>query len=95
MKRTLSAFTVIAALVGTALLSADASAKDKDKHKDKHKQKHDARVYDRGHRDYHNWNGDEDRFYRQYLDEHHHPYRAFSRMDRQQQLQYWRWRHDR
>lgn len=94
MRRTLSAFTVIAALAGTAFLPTDASAKDKDKHKDKHKQKHDARVYDRAHRDYHNWNGDEDRFYRQYLDEQHHQYRAFSRMNRKQQLEYWRWRHD-
>jgi hypothetical protein len=90
MRRTLSVFTVITALAGTALLPADASAKEKNKHK----AKHDARFYDRAHRDYHNWNGDEDRLYRQYLEEHHHHYRAFSRMNRQQQLQYWQWRHD-
>jgi hypothetical protein len=88
MRRMLSAFTVIAALAGTTLFATDASAKDK------HKQKHDARVYDRGHRDYHNWNGDEDRLYRQYLGEQHRQYRAFSKMNRQQQLRYWQWRHD-
>ena len=89
MKRTVSAFTVIAALAGTAFLPANALAADK-----KHKQKHEARMYDRAHRDYHNWNGDEDRLYRQYLDEHHRQYRVYSRMNQKQQREYWQWRHD-
>ena len=98
LRRTLSVLTVIAALGGSALLPASALAKDRDKDKEKHKGKNkhrsESRVYDRAHRDYHSWNGDEDRFYRQYLDQQHHQYRAFSRMNRQQQLEYWRWRHD-
>jgi hypothetical protein len=88
MNRTFSALTIIAALAGTAFLPAEASAKDK------HKPKHDARVYDRAHRDYHNWNGDEDRLYRQYLEEHHRQYRVYSRMNQKQQREYWQWRHD-
>lgn len=95
MKRTVSAFTVIAALAGTAFLPADALAADK-KHKEKKekKEKHEARTYDRAHRDYHNWNGDEDRLYRQYLDEQHRQYRVYSRMNQKQQREYWQWRHD-
>lgn len=89
MKRTVSAFTVIAALVGTAFLPASALAADQ-----KHNQKHESRIYDRAHRDYHNWSGDEDRLYRQYLDEHHRQYRVYSKMNQKQQRAYWQWRHD-
>ena len=77
VKTTLTAFTVMAALAGSALLPATASADDK--HKDR-KEKKERRVYDREHRDYHAWNTDEDRFYRDYLTEHHRPYVTFSRI---------------
>ena len=36
-------------------------------------------VYDSVHHDYHNWNADEDRRYREFMDEHHRTYREFSR----------------
>ena len=39
------------------------------------------RFYDRSHKDYHRWNRDEDVRYRAYL-------------NRAQQQEYWRWRHD-
>jgi hypothetical protein len=93
LKYSLTAFTVMAALAGPALLPAAASADDK--HKDKaHKEKKERRVYDREHRDYHAWNTDEDRLYRDYLTEHHRPFLSFSRMNRKQQHAYWQWRHD-
>ncbi len=92
LRNTLSAFTVMAALAGSAVLPATAS--DDDKHKDKNKNKHERRIYDRDHRDYHAWNNDEDRLYRDYLGEHHRRYVAFSRMNRKQQHAYWQWRHD-
>lgn len=95
LKHSLTAFTVMAALAGSALLPAAASADDKHKHKDKdHKEKKERRVYDREHRDYHAWNTDEDRLYRDYLAEHHRPFLTFSRMNRKQQHVYWQWRHD-
>jgi hypothetical protein len=84
LKKTFSAFTVIAALGGSALLPAPAQAQGVT-----------VRFYDRSHRDYHRWNRDEDRTYRQYLAEHHRRYRAFSRMTREQQREYWSWRHER
>ena len=81
VRRTFSALTLVAALGAAALVPAVALAQP-------------GRIYDRSHRDYHQWNGDEDRLYRQYLADHHRRYRAFSRTTRQQQLEYWRWRHD-
>ncbi|HEV3060218.1 MAG TPA: hypothetical protein VGY48_18380 [Vicinamibacterales bacterium] len=53
------------------------------------------RVYDRRHRDYHVWDGREDREYRQYLTERHHRYVAYARQRRAQQSAYWQWRHER
>jgi hypothetical protein len=82
-RRTFSALTLIAALAGSVLLPSTALAQPRLS----------VRVYDRSHKDYHQWNGDEDRMYRQYLTDHHRRYRAFSRNSRQQKLQYWQWRH--
>jgi hypothetical protein len=90
LRKTFSALTIVAALVGSALMPAAASAQDRD-----HDWRHDDhRVYDRSHRDYHNWNGDEDRMYREYLETHHRHYLAYSHMNRKQQQAYWHWRHD-
>jgi hypothetical protein len=52
------------------------------------------RYYDRDARDYHSWNGDEDRAYRAYLQEQHREYRDFHRVKRDQQREYFRWRHE-
>jgi hypothetical protein len=88
LMKTLSVFTVMAALAGSAVLPATASAQERDH------QRNERRFYDRNHRDYHRWNGDEDRLYREYLESHHRRYRAFSRLSTSQQRAYWQWRHD-
>jgi hypothetical protein len=54
----------------------------------------DHRTYDRDRKDYHNWDDREDRAYRHWLEERHYEYRAFERLDRNRQAEYWRWRHD-
>jgi hypothetical protein len=51
------------------------------------------RVYDRHHRDYHNWDDREDRAYRGYLGEQHREYREYDRQKRRDQDNYWKWRH--
>jgi hypothetical protein len=51
------------------------------------------RVYDRTHRDYHNWNDNEDRAYRQYLAEQRRSYRGYDRQNNRFQKHYWNWRH--
>jgi type III secretory pathway component EscR len=53
-----------------------------------------VRVYDRNHKDYHNWDDREDRAYRGYLTENHREYREYNRQKRRDQESYWKWRHN-
>jgi hypothetical protein len=52
-------------------------------------------VYDPGYRDYHRWNGDEERAYREYWREQHarERYLEYQRLDAERQREYWAWRH--
>jgi hypothetical protein len=52
-----------------------------------------VRVYDRDHRDYHNWDDHEDRAYRRYLVERHRTYVEYHRQHYRAQRHYWNWRH--
>lgn len=76
-------------LAATPLMPAAAAAQDRDD-----RARSEQRFYDRDHRDYHAWNRDEDRRYREYLAERHREYREFSRLSAKRQREYWRWRHD-
>jgi hypothetical protein len=51
------------------------------------------RVYDRDHRDYHNWDDRENHAYRQYLGEQHRSYHEYQGQNRKVQRHYWNWRH--
>ena len=53
-----------------------------------------VRVYDRDHRDYHNWDDREDHAYRGYLVERHQTYRAYNDQRGRDQRNYWKWRHN-
>jgi hypothetical protein len=52
-----------------------------------------VRVYDRDHRDYHNWDDHEDRAYRHYLEARHETYREYNKQHYRAQKHYWNWRH--
>ena len=52
-----------------------------------------VRVYDRDHRDYHNWDDHEDRAYRRYLETRHETYREYHKQHYRAQKHYWSWRH--
>ena len=52
-----------------------------------------VRVYDRDHRDYHNWDDREDRAYRRYLVVQHRGYRSYERQNYRVHRHYWQWRH--
>jgi hypothetical protein len=54
-----------------------------------------VRMYDPDYGDYHRWNRDEETVFRIYLDGRHEPYREFRSLDRDQQHEYWKWRHER
>jgi hypothetical protein len=53
-----------------------------------------VRYYDGYHSDYHRWDDREARAYRAWLGERHYEYREFNRLNRDEQHEYWRWRHE-
>jgi hypothetical protein len=83
----MSRFFLFSALVLSSAMMVPVSAKADDR------DHHERRYYDRRGHDYHTWNGNEDRAYRAYLDEHHRPYRDFGRVGRGERDNYWGWRH--
>jgi hypothetical protein len=52
-----------------------------------------VRVYDEPRRDYHRWDGGEERAYRAYLAERRREYVEFRRLNKREQEEYWEWRH--
>lgn len=52
-----------------------------------------VKVYDRHHKDYHNWDDREESSYRRYLAERRETYRVYARQHRRDQDRYWDWRH--
>jgi hypothetical protein len=83
-----STFFLTAALAATASISSAATPQDNERRDDNR-----VRYYDRDHRDYHNWDDNEDRSYRVYLGERHREYHPFVEVNHRQQRAYWNWRH--
>jgi hypothetical protein len=52
-----------------------------------------VRVYDRDHRDYHNWDDREVHSYQLFRGEHPKYNVTFNKTNRRQQREYWNWRH--
>ena len=52
-----------------------------------------ARVYDPYYHDYHRWDDHEQVYYRQWVVENHKSDRDFRKLNRDEQKQYWDWRH--
>jgi hypothetical protein len=52
-----------------------------------------VRVYDRDHKDYHNWDDNEERTYQGYRKDHPEFNVTFKKTSRAQQSEYWKWRH--
>jgi hypothetical protein len=72
--------------LGVALLAPTYSfAQDHDR---------DHRYYDAEHKDYHEWNANEDRAYHRYWEDRHRHYIEWERANAAQQRAYWRWRHE-
>lgn len=53
-----------------------------------------VRVYDKGHKDYHNWDNNENRAWGVYLSDNHKSSHEYSKANKKEQSQYWNWRHD-
>lgn len=87
MKRTLTTLSIAAALLAPLGLMAQ----DHDDHRDRD---HDRRYYDTRHKDYHQWNGNEDRAYHMYWEQNHHAYIDWDHASARQRQGYWDWRHN-
>ncbi len=74
-----------AAIVAPAAVVAEAKAQEAGVQ---------VRIYDRDHRDYHNWDDHEDRAYRRYLTEHRREYVEYNGQNSRDQRNYWKWRHN-
>ena len=54
---------------------------------------HQNRVYDKQHKDYHNWDDNENKAWGQYLSENHKSSHEYSKANKKEQSQYWNYRH--
>jgi len=91
--RYLSSFLLTTALAAPVTMMAAASPQDRDDRSQENRHsENNKRYYDRGHKDYHTWDGNEDRSYQRYQTEHHQK-RAFIELNNRQQGAYWSWRH--
>jgi hypothetical protein len=52
-----------------------------------------VRVYDRNHKDYHNWDDHENHAWGIYLTNNHRKPHDFSKSSKREQSNYWNWRH--
>ena len=52
-----------------------------------------VRVYDKDHKDYHNWDDNENRAWGQFLTENHRSSHDFKKSKKKEQSEYWNWRH--
>ena len=92
--RFLSSLFLTAALATPVAMMAAATPQDKDDRNQENRQgENNKRYYDKSHKDYHTWDGNEDRQYQRYQAERHET-RDFGRLSKKQQGAYWSWRHN-
>ncbi len=53
-----------------------------------------VKVYDRDHKDYHNWNDNESRHWDMFLTENHRDHHDWKKANKKEQSEYWKWRHN-
>jgi hypothetical protein len=89
-----SSLVLTAALAAPSAMNAATRPQDNGRQEENHRDDRDSnRVYDRYHKDYHNWNDHEDHAYRGYLQERHRDYRPLAEQRQKDQKSYWNWRH--
>jgi hypothetical protein len=52
-----------------------------------------VRVYDKNHKDYHNWDDNENRAWGNFLVENHRDHHEYAKSNKKEQAEYWNWRH--
>lgn len=81
-------FVILSAFVLSTALIAPVAAQRADENNQQEK-----RYYDKGGKDYHTWNDNEDHAYRTYLGQQHRDYNDFDKAKPNQQQNYFKWRH--
>jgi hypothetical protein len=90
----ISSLLLVPALATAAAVRANSFSRDSRQPENSQRDdRSQGRVYDKSHRDWHDWNDNEERAYRQFLTETRRDYREFSRLDGRTQTAYWNWRH--
>jgi len=81
---------------GVILLSAALFVPVASQAQDRHDaQDHNGkRYYDSAHKDYHEWNANEDQAYHRYVKENHKKDHDWSKASKREQNDYWKWRHE-
>ena len=77
---------LMAALAAPVVTLAGPATQDQDNH-DR------DRVYDREHKDYHQWDDHEKDAWGRFLAEKHRKEHEFAKASRKEQDEYWNWRH--
>ena len=81
------------ALVTPTLVPLATTAAVQDRDHDRDDRDH-HRYYDPEYKDYHEWNADEQRFWREYWTSERRPYIDWDRASEDQRRAYWHWRHE-
>ena len=71
-------------LIGPGIITAQPQDRDDRAH----------RYYDEEHKDYHQWDAAEERYWRNYWASQHRRYVDWDRANDEQRRAYWRWRHE-
>ena len=89
--RYLSSLVLMGALAAPLVLQAQ----DRDDHQDRNDRNNNQRVYDRQHKDYHQWNASENRTYQQWYGQNYNgkANRNYNQLHRKDQDAYWNYRH--
>jgi hypothetical protein len=83
--RFIASLCLTAVLLAPVAVMAAPAAQDQDHDRD--------RVYDRDHKDYHQWDGHEKDAWGRFLAEKHRKDHEFAKANRKEQSEYWNWRH--
>ena len=83
----IGSFFLVAALAAPVSIRAIPAAQED------HKQDEHKRVYDKQHKDYHNWDDNENRAWGNFLTENHRDSHEFAKSNKKEQSEYWNWRH--
>jgi hypothetical protein len=98
MKKIIISLPLMAALLVPVSLLAQDRDRDHDDHHDRRDgdrhDGHDQRYFDSRHKDYHEWNGSEDRAYHMYWEQRHRSYVDWDHASQRQRQDYWNWRHN-